>query len=113
MAKNKQTSPKTVRKTPATRTATATRRNTEKIFETDSTYFLKLVVFTLLGTFWLKFGDPVIWFGIPLRGIPLGFFIGLILVNRFEKYQSDRKIWYATLLVVTIICFFVPAGVLL
>jgi hypothetical protein len=48
----------------------------------------------------------------PLSAIPAGFLVGLILVNRFEKIQLDRKIWYAILIVVTIICYFVPAGVL-
>jgi hypothetical protein len=95
------------------RAASVSRRGYEKIFESDSTYFLKLVVFTLLGTLWLKFGQPVTWVGIPINGLPLGFLVGLLLVNQFEKLQSDRKIWYAILLVVTIICYFVPAGIVI
>jgi hypothetical protein len=93
--------------------AEMTRRGNERTFETDSTYFLKLVVFALLGTLWIKFMSPLSIGGFLLNGIPLGFFAGLILVSQFEKYQSDRKIWYAILLVVTIICYFVPAGVVL
>jgi len=89
------------------------RRGYEKIFETDSTYFLKLVVFVLLGTLWLKFQQPILWLGVPFRGIPVGFLVGLLLVSRFEKYQMDRKIWYAILVVVTIISYFVPAGVVI
>jgi hypothetical protein len=85
----------------------------EKIFETDGTYLLKLVVFVLLGTFWLKFQQPVSWLGYMFQGIPIGLFVGLILVRRFVKYQSDRKIWYAILIVVTIISYFVPAGVVI
>jgi hypothetical protein len=95
------------------RNASATRRGYERIFESDGTYFLKLVVCALLGTLWLKFTTPVSWLGIPLNAIPVGLLIGLVLVQRFEKLQADRKIWYATLLVVTIICYFVPAGVVL
>lgn len=90
-----------------------TRRGNERMFETDSTYFLKLVVFALLGTLWLKFATPISIGGFLLNGVPLGFLIGVILVSQFEKYQSDRKIWYAILLVVTIICYFVPAGIVL
>lgn len=93
------------------RAASISRRGYEKIFETDSTYFLKLVVFVLLGTLWLKFAQPISWLGIPLHGIPVGLLVGLLLVNRFETYQSDRKIWYAILVVIAIICYFVPAGV--
>lgn len=85
----------------------------ERVFETDSTYFLKLVVFVLLGTLWIKFQQPIIWLGLSFYGIPLGFLAGLLLVRHFERYQSDRKIWYAILLVVTIICYFVPAGIVL
>jgi hypothetical protein len=92
---------------------TSARAAKEQVYETDSTYFLKLVVFVLLGTLWLKFAQPVTWLGTPLNGIPLGMFVGLVLVNKFEKYQSDRKIWYAILLVVTIICYFVPAGIII
>lgn len=85
----------------------------EKMFESDSTYFLKLVVFVLLGTLWLKFGQAMSWMGVPLHGIPLGLFIGILLIWKFESHQSDRKIWYVTLLLVTLICYFVPAGIVI
>ena len=110
MAQKKQKRPRTYARN---RAANTSRRMSEKIFETDSTYFLKLVVFTLLGTLWVKFAQPIMWLGIPMRGIPVGLFVGLFLVSKFEKYQSDRKIWYAILLVITIICYFVPAGIVL
>ena len=89
------------------------RKGYEKITESDSTYLLKLVVFVLLGTFWLKFATPVTWQGIPFSGIPVGLLVGLLLVRRFEPLQIDRKIWYAILIVVTIICYFVPAGIVI
>jgi hypothetical protein len=110
MVKAKQKRSKSSVKTRAT---SVSRPAQERLFESDSTYFLKLVVFVLLGTLWLKFQQPISWLGIPLRGFPVGFLAGLVLVNRFEKYQSDRKIWYAILVVVTIICYFVPAGVVI
>lgn len=110
MTRQKQKRPRTYARN---RAAVISRRGHEMMFETDSTFFLKLVVFILLGTFWIKFKDPVSWMGLSLTAIPVGTFIGLILVSKFEKYQADRKIWYAILLVVTIICYFEPAGVLL
>lgn len=106
--KQKQSKKAPVRNKPA-----ATLRTAERVFESDSTYFLKLVVFILLGTLWLKFEHPITWLGMPLSGVPLGMLLGLILVNKFEKHQSDRKIWYAILLIVTIICYFMPAGVMI
>lgn len=93
--------------------ATTSGRTYERVFETDGTYFLKLVVFVLLGTLWLKFQQPISWLGIPLHGVPVGMLAGLVLVRQFEKFQSDRKIWYAILLIVTIICYFVPAGIVI
>jgi hypothetical protein len=110
MAQKKQ---KTSTKKSPSRVSIVTRRSYDTVFESDSTYLLKLVAFVLLGTLWLKFHVPVTWFGMPFSGIPVGLLIGLLLVNKFEKYQVDRKIWYAILIVVTIICYFVPAGIIL
>ncbi len=81
--------------------------------ETDGQYLLKLVLVVLLGTVWLKFANPITVVGIPLTGIPVGLFLGLILVNRYEKLQSDRKIWYVVLIIVTILSYFIPAGIVL
>ena len=81
--------------------------------ETDGQYLLKLVLVVLLGTLWLKFANPMTIAGIPLIGIPVGLFTGLLIVNRFEKLQSDRKIWYVVLVMVAIISYFVPAGIVL
>jgi di/tricarboxylate transporter len=107
MAQQKQ---KTNQKKVTTRTATATRRGYERVFESDGTYLLKLVTFVLLGTLWIAFKDPISWMGVPLAGIPIGLLVGLLLVNRFEKHQEDRKIWYAILVIVTIISYFARAG---
>lgn len=108
-----QTKQKRTRTYARNRAATVSRRGYSKVFESDGTYFLKLVVVVLLGTLWVKFGQPVSWLGVPLGGVPVGMFVGLILVNRFEKLETDRKIWYAILVVVTIICYFMPAGVVI
>lgn len=100
-------------RTYARNRASVSRRGYEKIFETDSTYFLKLVICVLLGTFWIKFGVPIIVGGIPVGALPVGLVAGLVLINRFEKIQSDRKIWYAVLIVMSVICYFVPAGIII
>lgn len=101
---------KTVKKKSNVRAATASRSRYERVFESDGTYLLKLVTFVLLGTLWLSFTTPISWMGIPLAGIPVGLLIGLLLVSRFEKHQEDRKIWYAILVIVTIISYFARAG---
>lgn len=108
MTKQKQKRPRTYARN---RAAVISRRGYEKVFESDSAYFLKLVALVMLGTLWLRFAQPITWLGIPLNGVPIGLFIGLLLVRRFEHYQMDRKIWYAVLIVVTIVCYFYPTGV--
>lgn len=98
---------------PHTKAATVGRRSYDKFIESDSTYLLKLVVFVLLGTLWLRFAQPIVWHDVPLNGIPLGLLVGLLLVRRFEPSQIDRKIWYAILIIVSIICYFMPAGIMI
>lgn len=81
--------------------------------ETDGVYFLKLIVVVLLSTIWLKFALPLTWQGIPLAAFPLGALIAAIGIKLFEKDRYDRKIWFAVLVVVTIISYFVPAGIVI
>ena len=85
----------------------------ERVFESDSTYFLKLVVIVLLGTLWLKFADPMMVAGFQFTAIPLGIVLGFLIVRAFEHHQEDRKIWYAVLLVIGVISYFVPAGIVI
>ena len=101
---------KTTTKKSKNRAAAATRRGYEKVFESDGTYLLKLVTFVLLGTLWISFKVPISWLGLPIAGVPVGMLVGLLLVNRFEKHQEDRKIWYAILIIVTLISYFARAG---
>ncbi len=88
-------------------------RPTRQTRETDGQYLLKLVLVILLGTLWLKFSTPVAIGMFQLSALPVGMLLGLILISQREHYQTDRKIWYAILLVVSIICYFVPAGIML
>jgi len=83
------------------------------MFESDSSYFLKLVVVVLLGTLWLKFQSPISIGGLPLYAVPIGLLLGIIFVKYFEKHQSDRKIWYAVLVVIGIMSYFLPAGIVI
>ncbi len=80
--------------------------------ETDSTYFLKLVLYIILGSFWLKFSQPVHIGNFLVNGVPLGLAIGLLFASH-DHFQIDRKIEYAILIIVTIMTFFLPAGIVL
>ncbi len=85
----------------------------ERLFETDSTYLLKLVVVLILGAIWLRLATPVTWLGLPFGAIPIGLVLGLVLVKLTEKHQSDRKIWYVVLIVVAIVTYGADKGILI
>lgn len=80
--------------------------------EKDSTYFLKLVLYIVVASFWLKFPEPLQIGDFTVYGIPLGLFIGLLFATH-DHFQVDRKIEYALLIIVTIITFYLPAGIVL
>jgi hypothetical protein len=72
--------------------------------EVDSVYFLKLVFYLILGSFWVR----IMYHGhqIPL---PVGLVVGLFFTSR-DRFQIDRKIEYAILLVAMFIGFWLPLG---
>lgn len=71
--------------------------------EADSTYFLKLVLFFLLGAMWLNLPQPEM----PL---PIGLALGVIFA-RHDHFQIDRKIEYAILLISAVVSLVAPIGV--
>ncbi len=77
-----------------------------KTDEPDVIYFLKLVVYLIIGSLWIKF-DNGVNAQIP---IPLGFLVGLVLASH-DHIQMDRKIGYAVLLVAMLIGFWAPFGI--
>lgn len=81
--------------------------------ESDGVYVLKLVGILVLGTFWIKLVTPVNWLGVPIAGIPVGALIAIIIIRIFETNQFDRKIWYAVLIIIAIVSYFVPAGIVI
>ncbi len=73
--------------------------------EQDSTYFLKLVLYLILGSMWIKVtkGETM---QIP---VPVGLIIGLVFTTH-EHFKIDRKIEYAVLLVAMLVGFWAPIG---
>lgn len=76
--------------------------------ETDSTYFLKLVIFLILGSQWIYIESLPDW-QVP---VPVGLVIGLVFATH-EHFQIDRKIEYAVLLTATFISFWLPLGLII
>lgn len=72
----------------------------------DSGYFLKLVLYVIVGSQWLwvaqSDGDYF--------PVPLGLVIGLVFASH-DHFQLDRKIEYAVLLVAGLIAFWAQLGI--
>ena len=82
------------------------------ITEPDSVYFFKLVVYILLGAVWLKFHAPIHVGPFIFTGFPLGLCVGLFLASR-DKFSIDRKIEYAILIIMALLSYFLPVGIIL
>lgn len=89
------------------------RRGNEKLQEPDGFYLLKLVVVAILGTLWLKFRAPVGAGAVVVNALPIGLAEGVLLVHWLETSPMNRKIWYATLLIIAIVSYFLPAGIVI
>lgn len=77
--------------------------------EADSSYFLKLLLYFILGTLWVRLLNIEVG---PFQhlSLPLGLVVGLWFASH-DKFQIDRKIEYAVLLVATFLSFYLPVGV--
>jgi hypothetical protein len=71
----------------------------------DGAYLLKLVLYLLMGSIWVKVSNKS---GISIP-IPIGLIIGLVFTLH-EHFQIDRKIEYAVLLVAMLFGYFAPYG---
>lgn len=87
-------------------------KKTSQTNEKDSAYFLKLVLYVVLGSLWLKFNQPLYLGEFALHAFPVGLLLGLLFASH-DHFQVDRKIEYAVLIIVTIVCFFLPAGIVI
>lgn len=75
--------------------------------ETDNGYFLKLVLYLIIGSQWVFITDAELTRQIPL---PVGLLIGLVFAAH-DHFQLDRKIEYALLLIATFIGFWSGIGI--
>ncbi len=73
--------------------------------ELDSVYLLKMVLYLIIGSLWLR---------VHLSGqvipLPLGFLAGVWVASR-ERFRIDRKLEYAILLMAMFIGFWLPIGI--
>ncbi len=73
--------------------------------EPDALYVLKIVLYLIVGSQWLKI-ETRSGAQIP---IPYGALIGLIFAMH-DHFRIDRKVEYAVLLVAMFVGFWVPIG---
>jgi len=72
----------------------------------ESAFFLKIVLYLILGSLWLKVTDDQSW-QLP---IPIGLLVGSLFASH-EHFKIDRKIDYAVLLIASFIGFWLPIGI--
>jgi uncharacterized transporter YbjL len=82
-----------------------TKKSRKSSQEMDGVYLLKLVLYLILGSLWVKVNNGE---NIAI-GLPLGLIVGLIFTSH-EHFQIDRKIEYAVLLIAMFIGYFAPYG---
>lgn len=88
------------------------RRGNWKFDEPDGVYILKLVTMLIVSSFWLKLSTPL-QLGIVLNGLPIGIVVGLLLAKVIEKNPVNRRIWFVVIVMVGIISYFLPAGIVI
>jgi hypothetical protein len=62
--------------------------------ETDNAYFLKILIYFVLGTIWIKHNGYVF--------LPAGAILGVIIAQK-DHFAIDRKVEYAIILVSAVI----------
>ena len=75
--------------------------------ELDSVFLLKLVLYLILGTQWLRFTDDA---GVTVLPLPVGLVVGLLFAAH-DHFQIDRRIEFAVLLVAMLVGFWTQVGV--
>jgi hypothetical protein len=77
--------------------------------QSDAAYFLKLIVYFICGTFWVRLLNVEIG---PFEhlSLPLGLIVG-VAFSTYECSHVDKKIELAVLLAATFISFYLPVGI--
>lgn len=84
------------------------RKIKKKSREADSAYFLKIVLYLIVSSMWLRiqYGE------VGELPIPVGAAIALLFAMH-DHFQLDRKIEYALILVSMFAAFWLPVGIYL
>lgn len=85
----------------------------KRLYEPDGIYFFKLITVVIVSSLWLKLDTQISWQTISLNGFPVGAMAVLIAIRLFEKNPYDRRIWFAVSIIITILSYFLPAGIVI
>ena len=75
--------------------------------ESDNAYILKIVLYLIIGSQWIRLTDAELSQQIPL---PLGLVIGFIFATH-DHFQIDRKIEYAVIVLACLVGFWTQVGI--
>lgn len=96
------------------RTAISRRGNLKHLIfdEPDGVYVLKLVLLLVISSFWIRLhtGQGA---NTTLQSLPIGVLLAFLLARQFEKNPLNRRIWYLLIIVVGLISYFLPAGIVI
>jgi len=84
-------------------------KRTRPATELDSTFFMKLVMYLIVGAQWLRISVNG---GTSVIPLPLGLFVGILFVTH-DHFRIDRKIEMAVLLVAMLVGFYGQVGVMI
>lgn len=94
------------------RTAISRRGNLKYLSfdEPDGIYVLKLALLLVISSFWIKISANT---GTGFQGVPIGVLLAFVLARQFEKSPLNRRIWYLLIIIVGLVSYFLPAGVVI
>ena len=84
-----------------------TKRQPKVQQELDSVYFLKLIMYLIIGAHWLRLTSSS---GQNVASLPVGLFIGMGFAMH-DHFRIDRKIEFAVLLIATLVGFYAAIGI--
>lgn len=84
---------------------TKTKRPSRANTHFDGVFLLKLVLYVILGSMWLKLSNGE---GIDIS-FPVGIAVGLVFASH-EHFRIDRKIEYAALIIAMLVGYISPYG---
>ena len=90
----------------ANKTSAARTRKKQTNVEYDGVFILKLVLYVIFGSLWVKITKTGSNLDFP---IPIGLLIGLFFTSH-EHFKIDRKIEYAVLVIAALFGYLAPYG---